>query len=784
MESVLKTLNEEYEALESLEEQREEAASKFGLEDFVRDYEWIKQQQHNPDEIIKSWMETDHTAYVNSLLSFKTNFDHFDENLKQLFAYYDNDLLPQAEDKLQRGRASIHTIGLFTPYIKQLHTTSKEMQDNLRSKPWQTDDIAFHTAYKSVKEVYDKEPVFSQTSEDVLAGSVRRIDALLDSYYESNVAFIRSKIRDKFLNKVRITESVAAQLTEEEKVLKKEYNASRRILENEFGKSMRYKSIRELATGEAQEVMTTLKPVWLMSPLSVSDSMPIDTSIFDVVIYDEASQITVEEGVPSLFRTHQTIIVGDEMQMPPTNFFSSNTTDQEEDEEETEEKTGIMLDADSLLNQGARKLSSVMLGWHYRSRRESLISFSNAAFYKRNLLTIPDSRIPNAGIEPLEPIVTPDQEIDAQDVLKRSISFHYMENAVYHKRLNKDEASYIANMVRTFLMENVQKSIGIVAFSMAQQSEIEEALDKLALEDLHFGKLLEEEYQRTEEDQFVGLFVKNLENVQGDERDIIIMSICYGFNNQGKMFMNFGPINRRGGEKRLNVIFSRAKQNMIVVSSILAANIKNDYNEGANYFKRFLAYAKFISDGELEAANGILDSLHLDDDEEERTKRLPIINQLKAIFEKEGYIVDNAIGQSHFKCDLALRKTDSESYDVAILIDRSTHYVTDDILEQYSQKPAVLRAFGWKIQHVYSKDWLEQPERVLEKIKQKLEGKQEELEELETDLELENEVDFVEEIKSNDKSLNTSIPEVLETELGPEKEQNLKAILLLSVMNL
>ncbi|WP_245910883.1 AAA domain-containing protein [Nonlabens arenilitoris] len=771
IETVLKTLNEEYQALESLEEKREEGASKFGLGDFVSDYEWIKKQQQQPDDIIKNWMATDHTSYVNSLLGFKSNFDELDAHLYQLFAYYDDDLLTDVEDKLQRGRASIHTIGLFTPYIKQLHGTSQEMQNNLRSKPWQTDDIAFHTAYKSLKEVYDKKPIFSQTSEDVLANSVRRIDDLLDSYYASNVAFIRSKIRDKFLNKVRITESVAAQLTAEEKLLKKEYNASRRILENEFGKSMRYKSIRELATGDAQEIMTTLKPVWLMSPLSVSDSMPIDTSIFDVVIYDEASQITVEEGVPSLFRTHQTIIVGDEMQMPPTNFFSANNTDQEEDEEEIEEKTGIMLDADSLLNQGARKLSSVMLGWHYRSRRESLISFSNAAFYKRNLLTIPDSRIPNAGIEPLEPIITPDQEINAQDVLKRSISFHYMENAVYHKRVNKDEATYISNMVRTFLMEDVKKSIGIVAFSMAQQSEIEEALDKLAQEDRHFGKLLEEEYQRTEEDQFVGLFVKNLENVQGDERDIIIMSICYGFNNQGKMFMNFGPINRRGGEKRLNVIFSRAKRNMIVVSSILAANIKNDYNEGANYFKRFLAYAKFISDGELEAANGILDSLHLDDDEEERTKRLPIINQLKEVLENDGYIVDNAIGQSHFKCDLALRKSDSKSYELAILIDRSTHYATDDILEQYSQKPAVLKAFGWKLQHIYSKDWLEQPERVLEKIKQKLEGKEEDPEELEPELELENQKDAVEEIKSNNESSNTSIPEVLETELAPEKEQ-------------
>jgi len=774
--TVLNILNEEYDALESLNDQKEEAARQFGLNDFTADYQWVRDQQQSPDDIIKNWMASDHTSYVNSLLAFKSQFDQLETVLGLLFTQHDNDMLIDMEQKLVRGRDAVHTLGLFTPYIKNLHGTSIEMQKNLRSRSWQTDDIAFHTAYKSVRDVYDKDHIFAQASEDSLGNSVRKVSSLLDSYYESNVAFIRSKIRDQFLNKVRITESVAAQLTQEEKELKKEYNASRRILENEFGKSMRYKSIRELATGDASDIMVSLKPVWLMSPLSVSDSMPIDTSIFDVVIYDEASQITIEEGVPSLFRTHQTIIVGDEMQMPPTNFFSANVTDQEEEEEETEERTGITLDADSLLNQGARKLSSVMLGWHYRSRRESLISFSNAAFYKRNLLTIPDSRIPDAGIEPLSPVIDPEQEIDHEDILNRSISFHYLENAVYRKRVNKDEASYIANMVRTFLMANIKKSIGIVAFSMAQQSEIEEALDQLAQQDPQFGKQLEEEYQRTEEDQFIGLFVKNLENVQGDERDIIIMSICYGFNEKGKMLMNFGPINRRGGEKRLNVIFSRAKRNMIVVSSITASNIKNDYNEGANYFKKFLSYAQYISDGQLAAANTVLDGLHAHEEHGEPLNRLPIVAQLKQVLEEKGYIVDDAVGQSHFKCDLAVRERGKNTYALALLIDRQNHYATDDILEQYCQKPDVLRAFGWKIQHVYGKDWLEQPGRVIEKILQKLEGKDLDAE-LETALEAELEPDAtidpeheVEESYLIEESAQTPVVEKQEPDALPQPE--------------
>src|SRR6476646_1985847 len=154
---------------------------------------------------------------------------------------------------------------------------------------------------------------------------------------------------------------------------------------------MRYKSIRELVSGDSGRVVRDLKPIWLMSPLSVSDTLPLDPDLFDVVIFDEASQIPLEEAIPAVYRSHQTIVVGDEMQLPPTTFFASARTEDETVVVEDEgERIEVDLDSDSFLTQSAQNLPSTLLAWHYRSRYESLISFSNAAFYSGNLFTIPD----------------------------------------------------------------------------------------------------------------------------------------------------------------------------------------------------------------------------------------------------------------------------------------------------------------------------------------------------------------------------------------------------------
>jgi superfamily I DNA and/or RNA helicase len=264
-------------------------------------------------------------------------------------------------------------------------------------------------------------------------------------------------------------------------VFKKSYASGRRELEHEFGKTMRYKSIRDLAGGDSGEVIRDLKPIWLMSPLSGSDTLPLDHALFDVVIFDEASQIPIEEAIPAIYRSHQVIVVGDEMQLPPTTFFATSRGEEESViVEEDGERYEVDLDADSFLTQSAMNLPSTLLAWHYRSRSESLISFSNAAFYSGNLYTIPDRQ--RAIADRPELIVTANEQAgpNVDGLLARSVSFHFMENGIYEDRRNPNEAAYIAQLVCGILQRETKLSIGLVAFSEAQQGEIEQALQRLA----------------------------------------------------------------------------------------------------------------------------------------------------------------------------------------------------------------------------------------------------------------------------------------------------------------
>ena len=235
-------------------------------------------------------------------------------------------------------------------------------------------------------------------TERVRSRHARRLGKEIEDLYAANAAVLCERVRTRFLEHVRVSTLPHAELTAEEKEFKGIFNRGRRELEHEFGKVMRYRSIRELVSGDSGLVIKDLKPVWLMSPLSASDALPLDMQLFDVVIFDEASQVTLEGAVPSLYRAGQAIVVGDRMQLPPTTFFASkqaDDTDSAAGEAETAEETGNHdLDSNSFLVHAAKVLPSTMLGWHYRSRSESLISFSNAFFYQGRLLTVPDKNLP------------------------------------------------------------------------------------------------------------------------------------------------------------------------------------------------------------------------------------------------------------------------------------------------------------------------------------------------------------------------------------------------------
>jgi superfamily I DNA and/or RNA helicase/predicted DNA-binding WGR domain protein len=724
--AVLQQLKAEYDATDNVQRTKQDLQQEYKLDNIDTTYLGIEvlRNKQGDKEIDYLLSHPEANELVKKLYRLNNILHQLEVQLKKILKGFEIKSLTELNDELENIAANAESLQELLPALKEYAILPAALKNMLSSIPLTPVQAEAAMAQKTVEQYYLQHRTFADIDMQAIEKAVQTIRHCYKELLKLNAQFIRANIRSEFLAHIDLSNTAPSQLNAEQKLFKKNYNEGRKILENEFGKSMRYKSIRELTAKESGLVLKDIKPVWLMSPLSVSDSLPLDPHFFDVVIFDEASQITLEEGIPSLYRSPQTIIVGDDKQMPPTNFFTAKAEDPDDLEAFGDEGGAELLstDADSLLVQGARKLDSTMLSWHYRSRYETLISYSNHAFYEANLLTIPDRTIHQKERPAIE-VTKPEDAMRYADALfDRSISFHFLSDSVYEQRSNSDEANYIARLVRELLKRRVKESIGIVAFSREQQGTIEEALTQLADIDKEFELLLEEAYTRTEDEQFTGLIIKNLENIQGDERDIIILSVCYGFDAKKKMLMNFGPVNKKGGEKRLNVIFSRAKKHMAVISSIKYNNITNEYNEGANYFRRFLHYAESVSTGNMQMARSILDGLVINKHKADQPKAMHIVvKEIKEQLLENGYESESQIGQSDFKASLAVKaRKDDADYTLSILIDDDKHYSNNNLVEQYYQRPDILRSFGWRTMHVFTKDWLHDPKKVMRQILERI----------------------------------------------------------------
>jgi hypothetical protein len=697
------------------------------------------------------------------------------------------DALQSLADRLA---AAAPTARALAPKLQQLGKAPPSVQDAVRQLDATPDQLEYAVCAAEWERARSAVPLqLSSARVDAIVGELSMV---YDDLTELNAAVVVAQVRRRFLAEVAHSEQSVTGMSSEDRERKKVFATGRRELEHEFGKVMRYRSIRDLASGAPGEVVSVLRPVWLMSPSSVSDTLPL-TSSFDVVVYDEASQIPVEEAIPALHRAPQVIVVGDQMQLPPTQYFRVRQDDPDrEAEDEVAEQVGIALTEDSFLSISALRLASTMLTWHYRSRSEALISFSNAAFYQGRLATVPD-RLPPQVAPPWT--VRSDSPVDeiCDGVLGGSITSVRLVDGVYVRRTNPAEARWIAALVRELLTRQTGKSLGIVAFSEAQQGEIERALDDLAEEDPAFAALYEAEQVRTRGDQDAGLFVKNLENVQGDERDIILMSVCYAAGPDGRMLMNFGPINTSGGEKRLNVIFSRAREHMVVVASIEPEAITNTYNDGANTLRRFLTYAAATSRGDQLATKSALKpyaakplmttrpltlpsgtasaaipatpqaapstaraavpatreaaastaraAIPATREAAASTAGLPasatsgsptvtptpgrplvtsVVDQLAEALRARGVEVETAVGESVFRCDLALKLPGEPGHRLAVLVDTPARVTADTLLERLTTHPRALTTTGWQVHHILTTDWTRSPETVLTQLQEAL----------------------------------------------------------------
>lgn len=609
---------------------------------------------------------------------------------------------------------SLPAIRALAPALRQLAAAPASVQTAVRSLAASPDQLEYAVCAEHWDRVRAATPVLDHLTSARLDGIVAELGAATDELTDLDAAVVVAGVRARFLAELAHSELSLTGMSEEDRARKKTFSAGRRELEHEFGKVMRYKSIRELSSGAPGSVVSLLRPVWLMSPSSVSDTLPLDTA-FDVVIYDEASQIPVEEAIPAMHRAPQVVVVGDRMQLPPTQYFqvAPRGPDPDLDPDPDDEQVGVVLTEDSFLSVSALRLSSTMLSWHYRSRSEALISFSNAAFYGGRLATIPD-RLPPAAADPWTTSTPLGSVVDG--VLAGSITSVRATDGVYVRRTNPTEATWIAGLVRELLLRGTGDSIGIVAFSEAQQGEIERALDRLAETDPGFAARYEAELTRTADGQDVGLFVKNLENVQGDERDIVILSICYAPGPDGRMLMNFGPINTAGGEKRLNVIFSRARKHMVVVSSIPPDAITNTYNDGANTLRRFLGYADAVSRGDAEAARAALAAYppaRSRSGPAVSEQREAVVEQLAEALRDRGVEVRLDVGESAFRCDLALRRPGDRGFRLAVLVDTPQRLASDPPYERLTTHQRALTGAGWQVANVLTTEWHRDPDSVL-----------------------------------------------------------------------
>jgi superfamily I DNA and/or RNA helicase len=447
------------------------------------------------------------------------------------------------------------------------------------------------------------------------------------------------------------------------------------LLQKQSGKQKK-KEIREFITS-APELVTTLKPCWLMSPLAVSQYVDPQVVNFDVVIFDEASQIRTEEAIPSIMRAKQVIIVGDNKQLPPTSFFVGTSSDEEEDEDEDI--------YESVLDECWTFMEYHTLMWHYRSQDESLIAFSNQKVYDSRLISFPN------------PVKDPN----------RGVHFRYVEGGIYDRGGRRDnirEAEEVARLTLEHIQQNPYQSLGIIAFSKAQADAIEEQLDRLSATNPNLAEFCQ--------DDSPNFFLKPLERVQGDERDVIILSFGYGFDSEGELIHNFGPLSRQGGERRLNVAITRAKYKLVLVASIQAENLdlSRTNSRGVALLKDYLAYA--ASDGKKLEGNQSDDLTRLNS---------PLEDDIYHALIERNYRVERRVGCSDFRIDLAVKNDQRDEFLLGIECDGVTYHRYSTVRDRDRLRQLVLEKLGWRIHRIWSREWFRDRNTQIKQLIERLE---------------------------------------------------------------
>ena len=455
------------------------------------------------------------------------------------------------------------------------------------------------------------------------------------------------------------------------------------ILLKEALKKRRLMPIRTLLQ-RIPNLLSRLKPCLLMSPMSVSQFLPPELMKFDLILFDEASQIVPEDAIGTIYRGKTIVVAGDNKQLPPTSFFQKSLLEDIDWDDVTDEEVEVF---DSVLDECAGVgLPVKTLRWHYRSKHEELIAFSNRHFYEGTLITFPSA-------------IAKDEALGVKMV--------HVPDGVYDRggrRDNLKEAEVVADLVFEHFQKYPKKTLGVVTFSIAQMDAVDEAIErrrKQHPEYEHFFK----------EDRLEGFFVKNLENVQGDERDVIILSLGYGYDPQGQMTMNFGPVNRAGGERRLNVAVTRARELTLLVTSIKATDIDMESAKSAGTVTLH-AYLEYAENGPdiLKSATETVEF------------ESPVEEDVAMVLQRLGYAFVPHVGCSSCPIDMGVvDPNNSGGYLLGIEFDGATYQNSSSARDRDRLRAQVLKQLGWRIHRIWSPTWVSRRDSEIRRLSHALE---------------------------------------------------------------
>jgi very-short-patch-repair endonuclease len=462
------------------------------------------------------------------------------------------------------------------------------------------------------------------------------------------------------------------------------------VLRAEMARRRGHMPIRQLMQ-KAGPAIQALKPVLMMSPLSVAQFLTPGRVTFDLLVMDEASQIQPVDALGAIARCTQVVVVGDERQLPPTKFFAKMTGSQAEGDDD---EGAQVADIESILGLfTARGLPQRMLRWHYRSRHQSLIAISNSQFYENKLFIVPSPYTQEAGM---------------------GLRFHHIPEGVFDSGgtgTNVVEARTVAEAIIRHAKTHPGLSLGAATFSVSQRRAIQDQLEVLR----RLNPDTEDFFHAHPSEPF---FVKNLENVQGDERDVIMISVGYARNAQGYMAMRFGPLGADGGERRLNVLISRAKRRCEVFASITDEDIDLDRAKGKGVFafKLFLQYARTGRLSLAQASGRDPDSVFEE--------------QVASALQARGYQVHPQVGIAGFFIDLAIADPARPGrYLLGIECDGASYHSARAARDRDRLRQAVLEDHGWIIHRIWSTDWFQRPREQLERTIAAIEAAKIELDE-------------------------------------------------------